>query len=95
MRRVTKTHHRARYGFHMVMLRTDAQSVPEVLRATRAVAGLTTREIGAVVGVSHTTVMKWERGEGEPSISQFARWADATRQDVRELVGAIDYRSEG
>lgn len=79
----------------MVMLQTDARSVMDVLKATRAVAGLTTREIGARVGVSHTTVGKWERGEGEPSVSQFARWAEATRQDVRELVGAIDYRSEG
>ncbi len=73
----------------MVTLNLDAQSVPEVLKATRAMAGLTTRAMGAKLGVAHTTVMAWEAGRSEPSVSQFIAWAYATNQPPEQLLRGL------
>jgi transcriptional regulator with XRE-family HTH domain len=71
------------------MIQIEATTVPAVLQATRAVARLTTREIAPMVGVSHATVAKWERGIGEPSVSQFILWARATNQPAQQLLDGL------
>lgn len=73
----------------MVTIQITAESVPGFLRATRGAAGLTTRGIGAAIGVSHGTVSKWERGEGEPSVSQFILWCRATQQSPDQMIEAL------
>ncbi|WP_460002753.1 helix-turn-helix domain-containing protein [Microbacterium xylanilyticum] len=73
----------------MTMIQVEATTVPEILRATRALSGLTTREIAPKIGVSHATVAKWERGIGEPSVTQFIRWAQATRQPAQLLLDGL------
>lgn len=52
-------------------------------------AGLSTRALGEALGVSHTTIAKWERGVGEPSVSQFILWARATNQPAEVLLGGL------
>lgn len=42
-----------------------------------------------MVGVSHATAGKWERGISEPSVTQFILWARATGQPVERLIGGI------
>lgn len=72
------------------MMQVDAQTVPEILRATRALSGLSSRELAALIGVSHAAVTRWERGEGEPSVTQFLRWAAATKQPAQQLLDGLN-----
>lgn len=44
----------------------------------RKIAGLTQKELGAAVGVSESTVLKWEKGKSEPSVSQAIAISKAT-----------------
>ena len=71
------------------MIQVEATTVPDILRATRALAGLTTRELGAMLGVSHAAIARWERGEGEPSVTQFMQWAQATKQPAQQLLDGL------
>uniref|UniRef100_UPI003D6D66CF helix-turn-helix domain-containing protein n=1 Tax=Microbacterium proteolyticum TaxID=1572644 RepID=UPI003D6D66CF len=73
----------------MTTLQSHATTVGELLRETRGAAGLTTRQIGPMVGVSFTTVAKWERGLGEPSATQFVLWARATKQPLNQMIEGL------
>lgn len=73
----------------MTMLQSNTTTVPARLKEARRMAGLSTRAMGAALGVSHTTIAKWERGEGEPSVSQFILWARATNQPAEVLLGGL------
>ena len=74
-----------------MQIQVEADSVAGLLRTTRGAAGLSTRAMAAKIGVSHATVAKWETGQGEPSVSQFILWADATNQPAKLLLdGLID-----
>lgn len=70
-------------------LNATADSVPAMLKTTRLVAGLTTRDIAPMVGVSHNTVSNWERGNGEPSVSQFVLWCHATNQAPEQMLQGL------
>ena len=70
----------------MTLIRTNAASVAELLRATRGAAGYSARELAGLIGVSHGTVSNWENGRGEPMVSQFIAWAEATGQPADELL---------
>lgn len=71
------------------LIRIDATTVPELLRATRGAAGYSARGIAPLIGVSHGTVSNWERGVAEPSLSQFLRWAEVTGQPAGDLLSGI------
>ena len=73
----------------MTLIVTRAETVPEILRATRGAAGYSTREIAALVGVSHGTIANWEKGLSEPTISQFVLWCVATGQPPGQLFAAV------
>ena len=75
----------------MTMLQSQATAVMDRLYETRMMARLTTREIAPLVGVSQTTVSKWERGIGEPSITQFVLWARATKQPVEAMLDGLSF----
>ena len=72
-----------------MQIQVQGDSVAAVLAATRGAAGLSTRELAAKVGVSHATIAAWENGKGEPSVSQFIRWAQATNQPAELLLGGL------
>ncbi|WP_374105860.1 helix-turn-helix domain-containing protein [Streptomyces sp. AC495_CC817] len=38
--------------------------------------------MGAVVGVTSATVSNWENGKGEPTVTQFVRWCQETKQPL-------------
>ncbi|WP_083511336.1 helix-turn-helix domain-containing protein [Microbacterium sp. XT11] len=88
-RRVWKSEHVSRYHDGMTMIQIEATTVPEILRATRALSGLTVREIAPQIGVSHGTISAWERGQGEPNVTQFLRWARATKQPAQLLLDGL------
>ena len=66
------------------MMQVDAQTVPEILRATRALSGLSSRELAALIGVSHAAVTRWERGESEPSVNGDLRKTLATYKPTNQ-----------
>lgn len=43
------------------------------LEAARVNAGLTQKELAEILGVSNTTVVNWEKGNTEPTISQLKK----------------------
>ncbi|WP_442922780.1 helix-turn-helix domain-containing protein [Microbacterium sp. TNHR37B] len=71
------------------MLQSQATTPAQLLSETRRLSGLTTRELAALIGVSHSAIARWERGEGEPSASQFVRWARATRQPLDQMIEGL------
>lgn len=40
------------------------------LEAARVNAGLTQKELAEILGVSNVTIVNWEKGNSEPSVSQ-------------------------
>lgn len=58
---------------------------PEVRRFLREQAGLSYREIAEALGVSHTAVRHWERGERTPSGDHLHGYASLIEQ-LREEV---------
>ncbi len=38
------------------------------LRAARVNKGLTQKEMASLIGVNHTTILKWEKGETYPDV---------------------------
>ena len=73
----------------MTMLQANASTVGDLLRSMRVLSGLTTRDLAPLVGVSQRTVSNWENGKGEPTVSEFIRWAHATRQPVEGLLDGL------
>ena len=47
------------------------------------------QHIADMLGVARTTVSTWERGETEPSASNFVRWAQITGQPLAWLAEGI------
>jgi DNA-binding XRE family transcriptional regulator len=48
----------------------------EERRRIRTEAKIPLRRMGAAIGVSGMTVLEWERGTGEPTLENAARYAD-------------------
>ncbi len=46
------------------------------LEAARVNAGLTQKELAEILGVSRTTVVNWEKGNTEPTISQLKKLSE-------------------
>lgn len=74
----------------MTMLVSSATTVAGRLAETRRLAGLTTRQMANAVGSSQATISNWENGKGEPSVSQFALWARATKQPLDVMIEGLD-----
>jgi DNA-binding XRE family transcriptional regulator len=49
------------------------------LPVARKIAKLTQKELGSMVGVSESTVINWEKGRTEPTVTQ--------AQQISEVVG--------
>ena len=73
----------------MTTLQSNATTPAELLLETRRAAGLSTRQMAARLDVSQGTVSNWERGNGEPSVSQFILWCHATKQPVDQMIDGL------
>ena len=50
------------------------ENMPRIsLEAARVNAGLTQKELANILGISNSTVVNWEKGNTEPSISQLKK----------------------
>lgn len=59
--------------------------VPNLVRRARRVADQSQRDLAEVLGVSQSTVAKWETGVREPSLKRFRRLLEVARLWVRVL----------
>jgi transcriptional regulator with XRE-family HTH domain len=73
----------------MTLMTVNAMTVGERLRASRLLAGIDQTEMGRIVGASRPTVSNWERGITEPTVSQFLRWAEATKQPADQMIDGL------
>ena len=48
------------------------------LPVARKIANLTQKQLGLIVGVSESTVVNWEKGRTEPTVSQAKAIGEAT-----------------
>lgn len=60
------------------------------LRQARKDKGLSQNELGALVGVSGTAIMRYEKGEREPKIEQLQKIAGALELPFAYLLGTTD-----
>lgn len=47
------------------------------LRTSRVDAGHTTISLAKKIGTTHSTIVRWERGDTEPRASDLLRWAES------------------
>jgi transcriptional regulator with XRE-family HTH domain len=62
-------------------------SLAQKIRQARVDADLTREELAVALGVSLSTVVRYETGRTEPTYSKLARVARATKQPVAFFVG--------
>lgn len=63
---------------------------------SRQAAGLTQGQMGELMGVSHSSIAKWENDEMQPRrfLSRIRLWAEITGVDVAWLIGE-EFKSRG
>jgi len=75
-------------------------NLPDRLRFARQQAKLSTAEVGEALGVSASTVARWERGQGAPHGADRAQLADIVRWNYHalfppaEVLGQLDERDQ-
>lgn len=60
--------------------------VGQVIRKTRAERGLTTRELGKMIGVSGSAVSQWENGDTTPTTENCVNLSKALNLPIRQLM---------
>lgn len=55
------------------------------LKAARVNIGLTQEELAKKVGVSETTIWKWETGKAEPRFSQVKKICDICQVNIDDI----------
>lgn len=56
-------------------------------KAARAIKGVTQEDAARMLGVSPSTLSKWENGETEPTASQFIRMGNVYGVPLDQLCG--------
>jgi transcriptional regulator with XRE-family HTH domain len=56
-------------------------SLGELMAKAREDAGLDQEQMRQLIGVSRTTISRWENNRGAPSIAEFRTWATVTGAD--------------
>lgn len=64
------------------------------LRAIRKTRALTQQQLGELIGVHHSHISKWEKGEYEPGQKNFRQLAQALGVSLAELLGRTQYNTE-
>lgn len=59
----------------------------QILRSRRKALGLTQKDIGATLGISHVNISDWENGRGMPEASRLPALAKRLEMTVSELMG--------
>ena len=63
------------------------ENVPEMIRELRGDLGLTQEQFAAKVGVTFSTVNRWENGKGKPSPLAMLRVEKLQKKVVRKRKG--------
>lgn len=61
-------------------------SIPARLRSIRESRGLTLRALADAVGVQHSAISKWERGDNDVGLQHLHRWGEALGVHVDIVV---------
>lgn len=61
------------------------------IRALRKEAGLTMKQLGAIMGVSESTISLYETGKNEPDISMLKRMAEYFGVSIDTLLGCNSF----
>jgi transcriptional regulator with XRE-family HTH domain len=64
-------------------------SLAKRMRLSRQMADLDQQQMADRLGVARTTVSTWERGETEPSATNFVGWAQITQQPLEWLAEGV------
>lgn len=73
----------------MTVLNDTGLTLGKRMRIARQTADLDQAQIAAMLGVARTTVGMWERGETEPSATNFVAWALVTGQPLEWLADGV------
>ena len=76
-------------GTMTATLNDTGMALSSRLRTTRLLAHLDQQQIADKLGVARTTVSTWERGETEPSATNFVLWALITGQPLEWLAEGV------
>jgi transcriptional regulator with XRE-family HTH domain len=66
------------------------ENVPEMIRGLRVDLGLTQEQFAAKVGVTYTTVNRWENSKGQPSPLAMLRIEGLQKKLARKKKGNED-----
>ena len=72
----------------------DAKTIGERLRTLRKERGLTARELANEIGVSFTTIYRWENGDRIPDGFNMGKLLDVLGVRLKDIVSDIDIHSE-
>jgi len=61
---------------------------PKRLRAIREMRGLSVRVAARIIGISPSTLQRWESGISSPSLEKITRSAERLNCTITELIGA-------
>lgn len=63
-----------------VVALAESSDPGEALRKLREAAGISQAELGVWIGVAPTTIYRWEKGQGEPGVTQARIIAEVLRR---------------
>jgi two-component SAPR family response regulator len=72
----------------------DAKAIGERLRTLRKERGLTARELADEIGVSYTTIYRWENGNRIPDGFNMGKLMNVLGVRMKDIISDIDIHSE-
>lgn len=72
----------------------DAKAIGERLRTLRKERGLTARELADEIGVSYTTIYRWENGDRIPDGFNMGKLMNVLGVRMKDIISDIDIHSE-
>ena len=72
----------------------DAKAIGERLRTLRKERGLTARDLADEIGVSYTTIYRWENGDRIPDGFHMGKLMNVLGVRMKDIISDIDIHSE-
>ena len=72
----------------------DAKAIGERLRTLRKERGLTARDLADEIGVSYTTIYRWENGDRIPDGFNMGKLMNVLGVRLKDIISDIDIHSE-
>jgi DNA-binding LytR/AlgR family response regulator len=72
----------------------DAKAIGERLRTLRNERGMTARELADEIGVSYTTIYRWENGDRIPDGFNMGKLMNALGVRMKDIISDIDIHTE-